>query len=636
MRKLTLEEFVEKANKTHNNKYDYSQVVYFNGRSPVTIICPEHGPFQQVPAAHIHGKGCPLCRYKNVSKAKRFTVDKFIEKAREVHGDKYDYSKVRFNSMHDYVTIVCPLHGEFTQKAYSHLQKHGCPMCSRSKSNVLRKITTKEFIDISKKIHNNKYDYSESVYVNSKSKVKIICPIHGEFFQNASNHMKGSGCPICARILTKTKLSSDKYSFIEKAKQIHGDKYDYSKVDYVNCDTKVTIICPKHGEFTQVPYSHLNGFGCKKCSIENMRNVLTDTVDKFIEKAILVHSNKYDYSNVHYIDSSTKVKIVCPEHGEFEQRPNDHLDGHGCIKCSLKSPIQEQEIADFIETELGLGVLRNDRSMIMPKELDIYIPDYKVAIEHTGNYYHSSKFKRTNCASHLRNKFELCVDKGIKLFTIYEDEWLFKKDIVKSMIANAVGKTTPIYARKTAVKNIGSTEARVFLDANHIQGKTVFRYAYGLYYNDELVAVMTFTLPRLNMGRSIKDEPNSIELSRFCCKLNTRVVGGASKLLKAFINEHPEYTTIYSYSDNRISIGKLYQALGFEFTHNVQPNYFYINKKSPTLRIRKQKFRKEELKKQFNKSNGTELELTEELGYYRLYDAGKKCWTLNTNKKPAN
>ena len=155
-------------------------------------------------------------------------------------------------------------------------------------------------------MHGNKYDYSETVYSAAAKIVKIICPLHGEFYMTANNHLRGQGCPKCAGNI---KLTTEE--FINKAKDVHGDKYDYSKVEYINRRTEVCIICPECGEFQQTPHSHLAGNGCPKC-----KGWVFNTED-FIDKAKKVHSDKYDYSEVVYTKSCEKVKIICSTHGEF-------------------------------------------------------------------------------------------------------------------------------------------------------------------------------------------------------------------------------------------------------------------------------------------------------------------------------
>ena len=192
---------------------------------------------------------------------KKLTTQDFIEKATKVYGDKYDYSKSEYINVDTKVRIICPEHGEFWQRPDHFYSGHGCPICGYKNGGIKNSLSTEEFIKKSKEIHGDKYDYSKVEYKKAKDKVCIICPEHGEFWQDAFSHMKGKSCPKCAH-------QSYKYTteeFIEMAKNIHGDKYDYSKVEYINRNTPVRIICPEHGEFSQPPYSHLLGNGCPSC-----------------------------------------------------------------------------------------------------------------------------------------------------------------------------------------------------------------------------------------------------------------------------------------------------------------------------------------------------------------------------------
>ena len=200
----------------------------------------------------------------------------------------------------------------------------------------MAKRTKEEFIERAKKIHGDKYDYSKVEYINSKTKVCIICPKHGEFWQEPTSHLMGVGCPKCAIRSRAEKIANTKEQFIEEAHKVHGDKYDYSKVVYINSVTKVCIICPEHGEFWVRPSDHIHcHIGCHKCS-----GCYKNTREEFIEKARKKYGDKYDYNKVVYKNNKTKVCIICHEkdqfgieHGEFWQRPNDHLTGYECPKC---------------------------------------------------------------------------------------------------------------------------------------------------------------------------------------------------------------------------------------------------------------------------------------------------------------
>ena len=269
MRKSNNINFIEKANKIHNNKYDYSKVDYTKASKKVCIICPTHGEFWQTPNKHLSGRGCSKCSGKY-----KMDTNDFITRAKEIHGSKYDYSKVEYINNNEKVCIICPEHGEFWQKASNHLNlKHGCPKCKGKKSSERQLKDVNTFIIEANNIHNNEYDYSKVNYIGANKKVCIICPIHGEFWQTPSAHTNlKQGCPQCGKLKINTQKRLTTEEFKQKAIYVHGDRYDYSLVEYVNYDTPIKIICPIHGEFWQTPDSHLQGKGCKMCGVSFSKN----------------------------------------------------------------------------------------------------------------------------------------------------------------------------------------------------------------------------------------------------------------------------------------------------------------------------------------------------------------------------
>ena len=270
---------------------------------------------------------------KRKTQVKNMTTEEFIQKAKAVHGDKYDYSKVEYVNAITKVCIICPKHGEFWQRPAEHLRGNGCSKCGHEYVSALRKRTKEWFLEKAHEVHGNKYDYSQIQYDKVTSKVCIICPEHGAFMQTPDHHLQGAGCPECGKLRIANSRKKTTADFISEARRVHGDQYDYSKVHYINSRSKVIIICPKHGEFQQSPANHLNGNSCPVCGRDRIRQLNLKTTEWFLEQAHIVHGEKYDYSKTKYIDSSTKVCIICPEHGEFWQLPGSHLKGHGCIVC---------------------------------------------------------------------------------------------------------------------------------------------------------------------------------------------------------------------------------------------------------------------------------------------------------------
>ena len=247
----TTSQFILDSKKIHGDKYNYELVEYVNNKTKVNIICQKHDIFKQIPKDHLRGTGCPKCAGKNK------TTESVIEEFKKAHGDRYGYSKVDYKKDGIKVIIECFEHGFFEQTPSNHLNGSGCPKCS---GNV--NLTTKEFIDKAIDVHGNKYDYSNVEYKSSYKKVSIFCKSHGIFYQRAFSHLRGHGCPKCIGLNKNTDY------VIKEFKQIHGNRYDYSLVDYVRNDKKVKIICKKHGLFEQPPVSHLSGHGCFKCGID--------------------------------------------------------------------------------------------------------------------------------------------------------------------------------------------------------------------------------------------------------------------------------------------------------------------------------------------------------------------------------
>ena len=475
MKKMTKQQFIEKAIAVHGNKYDYSKVIYVNSSTHITIICPTHGEWKITPNNFLRGHGCPAC-----SNRQRLTTELFIERATKIHNQRYNYSLVEHINSSMCVKIICPTHGEFLQKAGLHLIGHGCPKCFGSpksttgefirkakgiygdkygyskvdyKGNKIKviitcaihgdwavtpngflrgsecpkcygtpKYTQEEYISKAKEAHGNKYDYSKVDYKGVAEKIKIICPFHGEFNQYAGSHLRGAGCSICNvgyRVFRREGeiLKIDKERFLEKSIETHTIKYDYTKIKFNNAKEKICIICPEHGEFWQSAGYHMRGGNCPKCAGGYKLNT-----NEFIERAKKIHGEKYDYSKVEYKNYSTKVCIICPEHGEFLQTPNNHLFGVGCPTCpesnmegELRLILEKNNIR--YEQEKSFLWLRLKKKMF----LDFYLPDYKIAIECQGKQHFvpveifggEEFFNKT--IERDKQKHELCEEHGIRV-----------------------------------------------------------------------------------------------------------------------------------------------------------------------------------------------------------------------------
>ena len=251
---------IKRAIERHGiEKYLYGKVRYINAKAKITVICPLHGDFEISPNNLTNGKGCAKC-----GKVYKPNTEEWIEKAQKVHGTKYDYSQVLYKSSKEKICIICAYHGPFYQTPSNHLTGFGCESCARELVTKGQTHSKEQFIIKAIEIHGNRYDYSQVSYKNSKEKVVIICKDHGPFSQLPVNHLSGRGCPQCYNV----KIPSTE-EWIEKAKLVHGDKYDYSKVLYKNAHEKVQIVCDQHGTFFQAPTNHLNFQGCPKCAGHN-------------------------------------------------------------------------------------------------------------------------------------------------------------------------------------------------------------------------------------------------------------------------------------------------------------------------------------------------------------------------------
>lgn len=238
--------------------------------------------------------------------------------------------------------------------------------------------TQEQFISKARDVHGDTYDYSETKYVNMRTKVTIICPTHGRFEQNPSNHViNKQRCYECA----KDSERCTKESFINKARAAHGDVYDYTQVDYKNNSTKITIICPTHGEFEQIPKDHCKGHGCFACGNGGERY----TTETFIRRAMDVHGNVYDYTTSVCSNAYSKVNIICPNHGEFEQLARQHLMGQGCPTCrSSKGELLVSSILSELDVEYEREKRLNDCRNIHSLPFDFYLPEYPAVIEFDG------------------------------------------------------------------------------------------------------------------------------------------------------------------------------------------------------------------------------------------------------------
>ena len=275
---------------------------------------------------------------------KKLTSEEFIKRAKEVHSNKYDYSKVNYINYHTKVCIICPEHGEFWQEPANHLSGQKCPKCASIEVHINQSNGKDGFILKAKDIHGNKYDYSKVDYINNYTKVCIICPEHGEFWQKPLKHIQGKGCPDCGG--TK-KLTTEE--FIKKANALYGDRYDYSKTEYITAETKVCIICKEHGEFWQTPHAHLAGQGCPDCNtprnskiVQRIENILKDLKIEYVREKTFDWLKNKSHLYIDFFLPRYNVGIEC--HGLQHFEPVKFFGG--------KDRYEEQHKCDIIKNKL--------------------------------------------------------------------------------------------------------------------------------------------------------------------------------------------------------------------------------------------------------------------------------------------
>ena len=544
----------------------------------------------------------------------------FIKKARNVHGDKYDYSKSLYLGSREKIEIICPLHGSFFQLATNHLSGKGCKECSKIQVIKNQSSNTEDFINKARNVHGDIYDYSLVNYKNNHTQVEIICKEHGKFLQSPKDHLSGRGCPYCGRERSnediKSRMMLSKDEFIKRANEVHGERYDYSLVNYKDTKTKVEIICKEHGSFFQSPNKHMQGNGCPACGRERTAEHNFLTLDDFIRKAKNVHGDKYDYSKSLYTGADNKLEIICEKHGKFEQTPHNHLKGTNCPSCGASISKPEIKLKDLIKSFYKGEIITNSKNIIPPMELDIFVPTLNLAIEFNGGYWHSEKFKDKNY--HIR-KYNLCKSKGIRLVSIWEWEIFKDKIKIENFIKNLILEKKKLFARKLNIKEVSIEDQKSFLKHNHLQGYVSCSLALGLYLDNELIQLMTLRV------KSKKDK--LYEIGRLATKTGFTVIGGTKRLFKHLLSL-VDFETIISYNNMDKFIGDTYESLGMIYESTSIP-YGWIRNTEYLPRYQTQKSKL--LKQGFDK-NLSESEIMRSEGFEKIYFTGVSKFVLKKEK----
>lgn len=535
----------------------------------------------------------------------RKSTEEFIKEAKAIYGDEYSFEQTKYINNKTKVCISCKEHRIFYRNPLMFLRGYGCPYCSEKKHFY----SYEEYVKLLKEKYSNIYSITEKDFSHRDKKqyARFKCEKHGYFKTKPAQLLTSCCCKGCNK---EKKLEE----LMHKVKEFYGVNYE---VFYDSkTDKKISVKCKKHNVITSIWKPHLfkNKFICSECHKEEL---IRDNKESFFKRANELYNGLYSYKN-DYTTSQSYITAICPIHGEFKVTPNDHINKHsGCPKCGNRLSNGENEIYEFCKT-LNDSVVQRDKSVISPYELDIYDPNKKFAIEYNGLIWHSEHYKKNAKGYHIQ-KTKLCNDKEIKLIHIFEDEWLDKTDIVKSIIEREISEMEAVIkVEECEIRKVSTNEATEFLEKNYIKGKHNSTYKYGLYYKNELVLLATFKK---------KDCSNEYQLQCFCPKLFTRVVNGEEKLLETFIKDtKPKRITVNV--DNRFNDGSEFKRLGFIKIGETQPNYYYCNRQH---RENKSKYTKKKLVEQgFDKSK-TEHQIMNERGFYRIYDCGETILELNIN-----
>lgn len=481
----------------------------------------------------------------------------------------------------------------------------------------------------------------EDLTKGSKAEIIVKCDVCGEeknieyreYCRNTKNYNIFCCSNSCSTIKNK-ETSLKKYGvehfsktneFIEKLKKTTIEKYGVEY--YTQTEEYKNIMKNKEIDYSERTQKQkktcLEKYGSENYhKSEDFKNKKNEIIKKY--KKTITEKLLKKYINLISTDNNN-YKFLCEDKQHEFEISRELLKNRTILNtkiCTICNPIGSSKsgyeilLFNFILNNTSSEILRNNRTILDKYELDIYLPELKLAFEFNGLWWHNELNKSNNY--HL-NKTEECEKNKIQLIHVWEDDWIYKENIIKSIILNKLNKTpNKIYARKCEIKEINDNKlCKEFLEENHLQGYINASIKIGLFYNNELISLMTFGKQRIPMGKKITKD-NEYELLRFCNKLNTNVIGGADKLFKYFLNTYNP-KNIITYADRSHSNGGLYYTLGFNFVKKTIPNYYYIIDNKRRYRF---SFRKDILIKEGFDANKTEHQIMIDRGIYRIYDSG--------------
>lgn len=565
------------------------EIEKYNANFRITILCPKGHEYKysvtKIKSENVDVTICPHCLKEEKYNEKRISNETFINYCNKYNLDflpKQEYYK----KWDDHITFICKKCGN--KKDIRSLYRWDknkpfkCIQCEREEIK-------------------NSNNIELGILVNKEMNEKIDNICLNKNIEYITLHKKVD------------------YSILpEKLRKNLEKQNKWILIKYHNTKNKCIYQCTDCGEFKHtMPYNIFSGrgFGCNSCSYSKKLNNVSYKI-----KDLLNRSNDiYLYEIPNDFNSLNLLKFKCNKCGLIFERQWNHINAYGklpCPQCHKSTKRKSQnDVYEWICSQYDGNVIQEDRSNGF--EIDIYIPELKIGIEYCGLVWHSTKYK-TNPSVH-KDKLNKCNKLGIRLITMFEDEWKSKTNISKSRILNILGKSKRIFARKCDLTEIDNSTALTFCKENHIQGSGQCHCGYGLYYENELMSVMTFSKPSVSKSGKNYDW----ELNRFCSKLNYNIVGGASRLMKKFKNDHKNEILI-TFCDLRWGTGNVYEKLGFEYVYTTRPNYYYFGQMTDYKRKHRFNFTKQKLLKLFPSYNEsmTEEEIAKENGLFRIYDCG--------------
>lgn len=522
--------------------------------------------------------------------AKKLTLD-YIIKAFEAEG--YEVLSEKYVNSATPIKYKCPK-GHLYQVSWNKWQGgRRCPYC-----NPKGRVKVADIEYIKSEFAKEGYILLTELYVNCDTKLKCICPKgHTAYISWDAWKSKGTRCAECR--------GSVKYTLDYITSIFSAEGYIILASEYKNVNTPLKCKCPK-GHITHLSFANWKkGNRCKYCA-GKVRHTLEFVKASFEKEGYVLLSKEYS-------NGYQKLDYRCSEGHEHSIAWGNWNQGQRCPSCSSCGFSKgEKELVNELKS-LGLVLIENDRQLIAPYELDILIPSKNIAIEYCGLYWHSELNGKDS--KYHANKAIMCEEKGIRLITLFEDEWELNRDIVVSRLKAILGiSNNTVYARKCKIKEISSKEAKTFCEENHLQGYGGgSSVKLGAFYENYLISVMTFSKLSISKGASHSD--CVWELHRFCSKKDYRIIGAASKMLNYF---EKNYTVkeIISYADRRWSTGNVYDKLGFSFSHVTKPNYWYF--KGTKKRIHRFSNRK----MPNEPKHVSEWSLRQDEGWNRVWDCG--------------